>query len=76
MYNVNTLSLTKCFKHLKTIITDNFAAMYVAAERSKQKSVKFKHNPWMSKGLRVSQKRKEKLFAKKSPKNTPKSTYP
>ena len=31
----------------------------------KQKPVKFKHNPWMTKGLKVSQKRKEKLFAKK-----------
>ena len=31
----------------------------------KQKSVRFKHNPWMSTGLKVSQKRKEKLFAKK-----------
>ena len=31
----------------------------------KQKSVRFQHNPWMSTGLKVSQKRKEKLFAKK-----------
>ena len=31
----------------------------------KQKSVRFKHSPWMSIGLLVSQKRKEKLFAKK-----------
>ena len=31
----------------------------------KQKSVRFKHSPWMSRGLLVSQKRKEKLFAKK-----------
>ena len=32
----------------------------------KQKTVHFKHNPWMSRGLKVSQKRKEKLFAKKT----------
>ena len=31
----------------------------------KQKAVKFSHSPWMSKGLMISQKRKEKLFAKK-----------
>ena len=31
----------------------------------KQKSMRFHHNPWMSTGLKVSQKRKEKLFAKK-----------
>ena len=31
----------------------------------KQKPVKFFHSPWMTQGLRVSQKRKEKLFAKK-----------
>ena len=27
--------------------------------------LQFKHNPWMSTGLKVSQKRKEKLFSKK-----------
>ena len=43
MYNANALSLTKCSKHLKKIITDHFAAMYVAAERSKQKSVKLEY---------------------------------
>ena len=31
----------------------------------KQKPFKLKHNPWMTKGLKVSQKRKEKLFVKK-----------
>ena len=31
----------------------------------KQKPMKISHSPWMTKGLRVSQKRKEKLFAKK-----------
>ena len=31
----------------------------------KQKSIRFIHSPWMSRGLLVSQKRKEKLFAKK-----------
>ena len=31
----------------------------------KQKAVQFSHSPWMSKGLMISQKRKEKLFAKK-----------
>jgi hypothetical protein len=30
----------------------------------KQKAVQFSHSPWMSKGLMISQKRKEKLFAK------------
>ena len=34
-------------------------------EKVKQKPVRFKHNPWMSSGLKVSQKRKEKLFSKK-----------
>ena len=32
----------------------------------KQKTVRFKHNPWMTTGLKVSQKRKEKLFTKKT----------
>ena len=31
----------------------------------KQKSIKFKHNPWMSKGLKISKKRKDALFARK-----------
>ena len=31
----------------------------------KQKPIKFAHSPWMTKGLKISQKRKEKLFAKK-----------
>ena len=31
----------------------------------KQKPVRFKHNPWITYGLKVSQKRKELLFAKK-----------
>ena len=33
--------------------------------RVKQKSIKFKHNPWMSKGLKISKKRKDALFARK-----------
>ena len=32
----------------------------------KQKTVRFKHNPWMSTGLKVSQKHKEKLFTKQA----------
>ena len=32
---------------------------------AKPKSNKFSHSPWMTPGLRVSQKRKEKLFAEK-----------
>ena len=32
---------------------------------AKPKSNKFSHSPWMTLGLRVSRKRKEKLFAKK-----------
>ena len=36
----------------------------------KQKLKKFKHSPWMSQGLLVSQLRKEKLFAKKVKKPT------
>jgi hypothetical protein len=31
----------------------------------KSKPTKFRHNPWMSNGLKISKKRKEKLFAKK-----------
>ena len=31
----------------------------------KQKPVKFRHNPWITKGLKISQKRKEILFSKK-----------
>ena len=31
----------------------------------KQKPIQFSHSPWMTKGLLISQKRKEKLFAKK-----------
>ena len=31
----------------------------------KQKPTRFKHSPWMSQGLKISQKRKEKLFARK-----------
>ena len=31
----------------------------------KQKQVKFKHSPWMSAGLKISQMHKEKLFSKK-----------
>ena len=31
----------------------------------KQKPSHFKHNPWISNGLKISQKRKEKWFAKK-----------
>ena len=31
----------------------------------KKKSVKFVHSPWMSSGLKISQKRKEKLFSRK-----------
>ena len=31
----------------------------------RQKPVRFKHNPWITNGLKVSQKRKELLFAKK-----------
>ena len=33
--------------------------------RVKQKSIKFKHNPWMSKGMKISKKRKDALFARK-----------
>ena len=33
--------------------------------RVKQKPIKFKHNPWMSKGLKISKKRKDVLFARK-----------
>ena len=31
----------------------------------KTKAIKFRHNPWMSKGLMISKKRKEILFSKK-----------
>ena len=31
----------------------------------KSRLVKFKHNPWMSGGLKISKKRKDALFAKK-----------
>ena len=43
----------------------------------KQKVQNFTHCPWMSKGLIVSQKRKEKLFAKKvkNPTNSNKQTF-
>ena len=33
--------------------------------RVKSKPIKFKHNPWMSQGLKISKKRKDKLCAKK-----------
>ena len=33
--------------------------------RVKQKTIKFKHNPWMSRGLKISKKRKDILFARK-----------
>ena len=36
----------------------------------KQKPIKTSHSPWMTMGLRVSQKRKEKLFSKKIKKPT------
>ena len=51
---------------------DNFFEIYYSARdisfpevKVKHKSKKFKHNPWMSQGLIKSQKREEKLFAKK-----------
>ena len=33
--------------------------------RVKSKLIKFKHNPWMSQGLKISKKQKDRLFAKK-----------
>ena len=36
----------------------------------KQKHIKTSHSPWMTLGLRVSQKRKEKLFSKNIKKRT------
>ena len=33
--------------------------------KMKSRPIKFKHNPWMSSGLKVSKKRKDALFAKK-----------
>ena len=43
----------------------------------KQRPQKFSHSPWITKGLIVSQKRKEKLFAKKkrNPSDINKKTF-
>ena len=40
----------------------------------KQKPRKLKHSPWMSNGLKISQKRKAKLFSKKVRKPSPENT--
>ena len=54
------------------IAFENFFELFNSARdlsfpevKVKIKPTRFKHNPWMSKGLKTSQKRKEKLFAKK-----------
>ena len=58
-------------KNPKTAFDSFFVKISVAFDASfplinvKPKSIRFSHSPWMSAGLFISHKKKEKLFAKK-----------
>jgi hypothetical protein len=64
MLNINQNNPENAFNNFFEII-DSARDISFPAVKVKQKPSTFKHNPWISNGLKISQKRKEKLFAKR-----------
>ena len=54
------ISFNNFFETLNSIRDISFPEIKV-----KSRQIKFKHSPWMTNGLKISQKQKEKLFSKK-----------